>query len=72
MPGAATKRELIDRIMKGRLSEYLATRREADPPLSWARIVSDLRVDFDVEVSDESIKAWYAEDQRVRADRQAS
>jgi hypothetical protein len=60
MPPAATKCDLIDRVLGGTLRTYIANRRAANR--SWAGIASDLRVDHDVEVSDDLLRLWYGPD----------
>jgi hypothetical protein len=58
-PGAMTKRELVDRLLDGRLADYVNSRRAQKPSRSWARIAGDLRSDYDIEVSDEALREWF-------------
>jgi hypothetical protein len=58
MAAAMTKRELVDRVMGGRLVDYVRTRRDADPRKSWDRIAGDLRDDYRIEVAGETLRLW--------------
>lgn len=57
-PPAMTKRELLDVVMGGRLAAYVEARR---PLASWQRIAGDIREEFGVAVSDESLRQWFPE-----------
>lgn len=56
MPTAITKRELLDQVMGGKLAEYVASRR---PSRSWQGIAGDIRADYGIYVTDESLRQWF-------------
>jgi hypothetical protein len=61
MPPAVTKVELLDRLMGGKLREYVLGRR--DTGRSWAGISADIRADYDVDFSDERLRLIFGDEQ---------
>lgn len=72
MAGAATKRELVDQIMGGELAAYVTARRSGDARRSWSRIAADIRADYSVDVSYESLRLWFPEYSDAAGDKAAS
>ena len=72
MAGAATKRELVDQIMGGRLAEYVAARRTGADKRSWGRIAADIRADYSIDVSYEALRLWFPESADTAGDKAAS
>ena len=61
MASEGPKREALERIMDGKLSEYVRERRTGQGRRSWARIAGDIRADFDFFVSYEALRSWFPE-----------
>lgn len=58
MAAAMTKRELVDRVMGGKLVAYVRARRGASPRMSWDRIAGEIRDDYRIEVAGETLRLW--------------
>lgn len=61
MAPADSKRELIDKMLGGRLQEYVTSRRNGGERLSWVRISGDLREEYGVHVTDEGLRKWFGD-----------
>ena len=57
MPEMTATQRLADHMLGGQLAEYVTTRREKGD--SWRRIALDLRDDIGVDVTHETVRAWY-------------
>lgn len=54
--GSATYR-LADHLLDGQLEAYVGDRRQAGK--SWRRISLDLRDEFEIEVTHETLRNWF-------------
>jgi len=59
-PAATTTRDLVDRLLNGKLAFELSCRHDAEKQ-SFDTIARWLLVDHGVNVSGETIRRWYAE-----------
>jgi hypothetical protein len=53
--------QLADRLLDGRLQEFVADRRSRSPQLSWRHIARDLHAETGVDVSDQTLMNWFPE-----------
>lgn len=57
MPEMTATQRLADHMLGGTLSDYVLTRRAKGD--SWRRIALDLRDDIGIDVTHETVRAWY-------------
>ena len=61
MPEMTATQALADHLLNGQLAEYVLSRRANGD--SWRRIAINLRDDINIDVTHETVRAWYlAED----------
>jgi len=65
-PTATTTRRLADVLLGGGLDEYVTQRRDAGK--SWRRITLDLRDDIGIDITHNTLRAWYPDLPSVAGD----
>lgn len=60
MPEMTATQKLADHMLGGNLADYVMTRRAKR--VSWRRIALDLRDDLGIDVTHETVRNWYFDD----------
>lgn len=70
MPTTSLKHRLADALLGRPLEDYVRERRIAGD--SWRRICLQLRDDIDLDISDETLRAWFLDREWARDNGEAS
>ena len=63
MGTASPTRRLLDHLTSGRFGTYVADRRNAGK--SWRQVSLDIRDDFAIDVTHETLRNWFPDDRRA-------